>query len=457
MIEKYFMTTELGSFGNHIVGHLFTIIYFFLTLAFVSLIIRSKKPPGSTLAWLMFTILIPYLGIPLYVFLSDRKFKTRLEKKQDLELAASPPVRSNLNVALVTSGEEAYQRIVAMIESAVSSINITTFIFANDSVGQKILEAMSKKAEQGVKVRVLLDSLGAMWVRHPSFSNLQKKGGEVAHFMPFFHLPFQGRSNLRNHRKILVVDSVKATIGGMNIAEEYMGPNFDSKRWTDLCLFVEGPSARDVENIFAKDWKFSTAKSVPACEVHHDARSTTEVGAFGHSLQIIASGPDVKDDPLYDSFLSFIYKANFRVWIATPYFIPDESLAKALELAAKRGVKVRILTPERSNHFLADLARGSYLRQLQEVGAEVFLTPKMMHAKAILVDDEYCLVGSANFDMRSLLFNYEIGAFLKSSPTIKDLHTWFARIFLESKIGKFQKGFWIDMAEGVGRVLGPLI
>ena len=450
--------------------HLVSMINFLLTLIFVSFILRSKKPPGSTLAWLFFIAAIPYVGIPFYIFLSGRKFKTKFQKKEalfepkneeDNENADTvekilgnlgvPPPRQNSEALVISSGKEAYSELTNLIESAQKSISLTTFIFANDGVGRSILELLISKAEQGVSVRILLDSLGSIWVRHPSFRKFKKMGGKIGYFMPLIHVPFRGRYNLRNHRKIIVVDSQKAVLGGMNIAEEYMGYASESQQWIDLGLKIVGPSAADLETVFAKDWKFATGEDfskdpIPLSENH-----------FENRLQIVASGPDVIGDPLYDFILSLIFKATRRIWIATPYFIPDESLAKALQLACQRGVDVHILVPKKSNHFLADLARGTYLRQLESSGCKISFFPKMMHAKAFLVDEEYALVGSANFDMRSLLYNFEIGAFMSSKPGINSVRDWFTHCFALSDEKLEPGSFWIDLAEGVGRVLGPLI
>ncbi len=260
-------------------GHLLAIVNFPLTLIFVSFILRSKRPPGNTLAWLLFIVIIPYIGIPLYIFLSGRKFTGRLAKKENIfnsenqkenksrgdveSLLASlgaPPARANFKVSLILNGQDAYNRIIEVINSAQNSIHLTTFIFANDPVGLEILNLLKVKAQKGVSVKLLLDSMGSLWVKNPSLGEMKKAGGKVAYFMPLLHIPFKGRSNLRNHRKILIIDSEKALIGGMNIAQEYLGPTADSNRWVDLALNIEGPSVRDLETIFNKDWDFANGK-----------------------------------------------------------------------------------------------------------------------------------------------------------------------------------------------------
>jgi cardiolipin synthase len=454
-------------------GHLFSVLNFLLAVLFVSFILRSKRPPGNTLAWLLFVIIIPYLAIPLFIFLADRKYKTRRQKKKTLyelnpkEIAQRkgpvekllgglgvPPAKDGHQAQLLATGEEAYAQIAALISSAQSRIHLTTFIFAEDPVAESLIRLLEKKAEEGVQVRILLDSLGSLMAHHASFAGLKKKGGQVVFFNPVLHSSFMGRSNLRNHRKLLIVDSRLALMGGMNIAKEYMGPGPDPARWTDLCLRLEGPCVQDMEDIFTEDWKFATGED-PG-RLKPDLTGAAPVGGEC-VLQIIPSGPDVRWDPLYDTLLSLIFQAKQRVWIATPYFIPDESLTRALELAARRGVDVRLLVPRRSNHFLADLARGTYLRQLLKAGCQIPLAEKMLHAKAFLVDGDYAILGSANFDMRSLMLNYEIGVLIRSGEPLAALDQWFEAQFQAAGTSDFKVNYWRDLLESVGRVLGPLI
>ncbi len=451
-------------------GHILSILIFLLAILFVSFILRSKRPPGNTLAWLIFVLVAPYVGIPFYIFLSDRKFQTRFKRKKALyeprpsevalwegsveKLLAGigvPPPRPAQGARLITTGEGAYGKIAELIGSARSRIHLTTFIFARDPVADSLIGLLEKKAEEGVSVCLLLDSFGSLWAKRPSFKRLREKGGQVVYFNPVLHLPARGRANLRNHRKFLIVDSRRAILGGMNFAQEYIGPDPDPKRWTDLCLEMEGTSVGDLEGVFSEDWKFATGKD-PGWE-----RAEWAVPPGDCQLQIVASGPDVMSDPLYDGLLSMIFQATKRIWIATPYFIPDESLIKALELAARRGVEVRLLIPRKSNHGLADLARGTYLRQILRSGGRVELSEKMLHAKAFLVDDKYALLGSANFDMRSLLYNYEVGLLIRPGEPLSALEQWFESQFKIAGKSDFRVGTLRDLAEGLGRVLGPLI
>lgn len=174
-------------------------------------------------------------------------------------------------------------------------------------------------------------------------------------------------------------------------------------------------------------------------------------------IQVVASGPDVENDPFYDALLTAVYRCEKSILIATPYFIPDDSLNKALTLALHRGVSVEILIPERSDYFLLDVARGSHLRHLQIEGGEIFLFPKMMHAKVTLLDEKIAIVGSANMDIRSLLFNYELNLFLYSEEDIQKLYEWWKKLKQECHQGLSDKSYFALLFEGIGRILSPLL
>jgi len=232
-----------------------------------------------------------------------------------------------------------------------------------------------------------------------------------------------------------------------------MGPGLREKRWADLVLKMEGACVSDLQNIFLQDWNFTTGKT----DHSFFQKPNIESNGRGPFAQVIPSGPDVVGDPLYDILLSSIHLAKCEIQIVTPYFIPDESLAKALELAAKRGVKVQILIPRRSNHLLADLARGSFIRQLESSGVEFNFYNEMIHAKAVIIDSCYGIFGSANFDMRSLLINYELGLLVYDDAILKQVKKWIEICLVRSTRGYPKENFWLQITEGIGRIFGPFI
>ena len=246
-----------------------------------------------------------------------------------------------------------------------------------------ISKELQARAREGLEVRVLLDSIGSFFLGRARIKRLRASGAKVAFFMPVFHIPFRGYSNLRTHRKIFMADQSQAIIGGMNIGKQYMGPSPDPDRWADCAMLIRGASVTDLATIFATDWRFTTGETLKPAPDQPELVDLPEPCA----LQVVGSGPDVVADPIYEAFLQLFYLASHRIWIATPYFIPDESLIRALELAARRGVDVRILVPKKSNHRLTDLVRTSYLRNLHECGGKIYgYTPGMLHGKVTVID-----------------------------------------------------------------------
>lgn len=364
-----------------------------------------------------------------------------------------PP--SSLNqITFLTEGTHAWETILKLIQYARNTVYIATFILGRDETGRAIVQALAEKASQGLDVCLLIDALGSVKMTKTFLSPLLEAGGQVAFFMPMIHLPFRGRANLRNHRKMVICDGTTAVIGGMNLAAEYMGPRKSVSRWQDLSLFVQGPATNHVTDIFISDWNFASKTTMSP---KRSVTETTRENASGLT-QLVASGPDVPNDSLRNALLTNIFRANQRIWIVSPYFVPDELLLEALCIARSRNVSVSIIIPQKSNHRLADIVREGYLTRVQEAGAEVWLyEPRMLHAKAILIDDTLAIVGSANMDMRSILLNYEIALCIYDSDAIRQLETWMQSIRREClpRIFRTQKSF--GLIEGVGRLFAPLL
>jgi cardiolipin synthase len=456
-----------------LVSQVLTSFGFLLALVFLAHLLRQKRSPVSTIAWLLTIFLLPYVGVPLYLMFGGRKMQRMVRHKarvykaprtvpvgtlggtteRILQSSGVPPPTFGNSVRLIPDGQSAYREVTRLIDEAERSIHITTYILGRDSVGSSIVERLARRAAKGVEVRILLDAVGSWRVGRRFLAPLTQAGARVAFFMKMIHLPFRGRANLRNHRKIVVADGRKGLVGGMNLARDYMGPDPDPERWRDLSLVVEGPAVRDLDDLFESDWAFATGGQEPA----QDERPSPATDEAGSPAQVVASGPDVPGDPLYESLITLIFAAMKRVWVVTPYFVPDETLARALDLAARRGVDVRLVVPERSNHRFADLARGSYLYQIQEAGGQVLLfAPVMLHAKAVVVDD-LAVVGSANVDMRSLFLNYEVALFLYSGAQADTVAAWAEGLMVECRTGLRPRGLARELAENVARLLSPLL
>jgi cardiolipin synthase len=231
--------------------------------------------------------------------------------------------------------------------------------------------------------------------------------------------------------------------GGRNLAAEYFEGSNGSAPWTDLSIDTLGPLAAELDILFVADWTFATGKSCPAAAV---PRGDPE-RQYPDLAQAVPSGPDYADDTLHALLLLACYRAHTSIAIATPYFVPDESLLQALCLAARRGVHVRLLLPARSNHRLADLARGRALQQVASAGVQIHLFPSMLHAKLVLIDDAWLLLGSANFDSRSLFLNYELMIALRDQKTLAASLEWF-----DARAGTSRP--WVAPAPGIVRNFG---
>lgn len=446
-----------------------------LGITLVVHILLQRHTPPVTVAWLLAIVFVPYLGVPLYLVLGGRKVRRTTARKSRIDLRSielpvsegAGPVRDLLQayglpspcgdneLELLESGEEAYHRLIQLIDQAQTCINIAIYIFATDEVAKKVRDHLARKAEQGVPVRVLLDGVGSLHTHRRFFRTLLRAGGKVSYFMPLLHRPFRGRTNLRDHRKIVLVDNRHVWTGGCNIGLEYMGPAPDPARWRDLSLVLQGPAVKKYNEVFRADWEFASGESIasPAASRVDATRPSAQA-----IVQVIPSGPDMAHDGLYDAIVTTAFMARQRLWIVSPYFVPDQALAQALEITARRGVDVRIIVPQRSNYKLADMVRGCYLRELQRAGASIFLyTPGMLHAKLLIKDDDLAMVGSANMDVRSLFLDYEIAAFFYDRPSVDKIEAWTLDTLRDCRRGVSEVSMPHRLFEGVMHILAPVV
>lgn len=440
---------NLWNFISFFWPHVLTVCGFILALIVVANIFRERRSPSVTLAWLLIILFVPYLGVPLYFIFGGRKNK-RLVAHKKLRFSeptcANAPLKCGNEMQLLPDGQVALREILKEIEEAKISIEIATYILGNDAVAKTILDALVKRAHAGIQVRLLVDALGSFWLKSKLLEPLLKAKGEVMKFVPV--LPFQTETsaNLRNHRKIMIFDRKRAIIGGQNLDSRFLGPLNTCEvqkatTFTDFSMSIQGPAVQDLERIFLMDWCFAAKKGLPNLEL--EAPDVAEEGS--EWVQTLASGPDVEGDPLWERIVSSIHGAEKEICLVTPYFVPDELLFRSLILKAKSGIRVKIFLPEKSNYWVMDLARRHYLRELYQVGAEIFLSQcPMLHAKLFIVDQKIALIGSVNFDVRSLFVNFEVGMFIheptalgpdgKKSEAIQSLLSWVNQLKLNCKI-----------------------
>jgi cardiolipin synthase len=414
---------------TYLASHALTLAGVMAWLLMLARISGSPRAPQSTLAWLLGFAFLPLIAIPLYLALGSRKFPRRAKGRQ----LSVPPVRSGNAIELLTTGEAAFARLMALIQSAARTIDLTMFIVGEDETGRAVLGALAERAKHGVDVRVILDAVGCARSRYAATRQLEAAGARVVVFMPLRHSPIRGRTNLRSHRKIAIVDGAHLFAGGMNLANEYMGlplPEGQGPRWRDVAAIASGPVAADGTALFESDWVFCGGTRRPA----ERAGAGPAEASHGDALvQFVPSGPDMLTDTMYDLLLNCIFGARDRIVIVTPYYVPDEALQHALVLAARRGVKTEVVVPARSNHRIADVARRRLLRELTAGGVVVHFYPRgMVHAKAMVVDDTFAYVGSPNFDMRSLFLNYEDALCFHSSAAIAQVRSFVDGLISES-------------------------
>ena len=457
-----------------IADHFLTVLGFLLAVTLLARVSRGHQHAGGALAWLLAIVFAPYIGVPLYLLLSGRKLGRRMERKSALYASGAscawaegvprdterilasggmPPRREGNSVALHFNGESAYDALLNLIEEAQHSIHIMIFILGRDVVGRRIVEILARKAAEGVEVRLLLDALGCLWTKRGFVQPLRDAGGEVGVFLPVLSIRRKWSANLRNHRKIVVVDGEAAMIGGMNLDGRFMGPAPDPNRFLDAGAFVRGPVVDDVAEVFASDWEFATGHPLP------QAARPRRAGRAGAIVQVVASGPDVREDVLHDALLTAMMDARERIWLVTPYFVPDDALLKVLALQARTGRDVRIVLPAVSNHRIADFARGPAVRQLTRAGARIYAyRHKMVHAKVLVFDDTLAITGSPNLDMRSMYLNFEIALFHYSAPEIMRIISWIDGLASDSEIlGTAPPGVVREWVEGLSAMASPLL
>jgi len=432
------------------------------------------------MSWMMAIIFVPFLAVPLYFLIGIRKRESKYTKEEVqlykslaenihvhpnknnpisgiLEKNGMPPATRGNRYELITEDTEAYDRLMEEIAKAKVSVEFATYVFDDDITTQKILEALTAKAKEGVRVRLLLDVVGSMgaYFHQKIFGELKQAGGEVAFFVPILSRPFQSYINLRNHRKIYLFDRKRLLSGGMNLSNEYLGKSSGEKRWKDILYYLEGPAVFSFYQIFHNDWNYATDRKEV---LEYGLAYEKQEGEMESIVQVVPSGPDIPSDALYEALLSAIYASKKRIWIVTPYFVPDENIIQALVIAHHKGVDVKLITPKTSDHWIADFGRSPYMRELDAIGVDVILYEgEMLHAKVILFDDLGGMVGSVNIDNRSLFLNYEIVTFTYSEHLIARIEGWMEELMENSVKGMQKPGKLREAVENIMKVFAPLL
>ncbi|MEO8311187.1 MAG: phospholipase D-like domain-containing protein [Caldimonas sp.] len=451
--------------------HAIVVAFGLIVYVGVARALPQRRDPSAAIAWVVALALLPYAAIPLYLMFGSRKLRMR-----DAAALPLPPVaaaaldddeaaslwarRLGRSMGLAPAapyealrlhgdGAEARRAVLDIIESATDTLDVCTFILARDRLGDEIAAALRRKAEGGVQVRLLIDGIGAWLAGRLDVASLRRSGVEVVNFVPPFRSILRGRANLRNHRKMVVADTARLWCGGRNFAAEYFegDPERGGEVWHDLSFDLRGELAVRAAEQFEEDWRYATRRSSGV----HPLPAPYRVAPPDASLaQLVPSGPEQVDDTVQALLLSGCFMAQRRILAVTPYFIPDATLLMALSLAARRGVQVDLVMPRRSNHRLADVARHRPLRDLAAAGARVWFTPFMLHAKAVVIDEQLAIAGSANLDLRSLFLNYELMIAFYEPADVARFASWIENERLGAvPFAAKEPGLLRDLSEGL--------
>ena len=362
-------------------------------------------------------------------------------------------------VRLLADGVTTYHQLCHCIKSANHSIFIMTYILGTDETGRAIVKLLADRAKEGLKVLLLVDAFGSWLNCRKLLSELNQAGGKGVRFMPVLPLHTHSSANLRNHRKIAIFDYHTAIVGGQNLDKRFMAEVENTSMFCDFSVKIQGPAVSALTHVFIGDWAFATDTSP---DNFRDAFAYKHETHGNSGIEVIASGPDISRDVLWERILLLIQECRRSVTIVTPYFIPDEVLMRSIIVKAHTGRKIRLILPETSNHPLVDMARNHYVRLLHSEGVEVlFYQPGIIHAKLIIVDHDLALLGSANIDLRSLFVNFEIGLLHTHIEDVRILDSWIDRIlpdclaFEDTRRAHF--GHSRQLAEDFAHLLVPLL
>lgn len=479
---------------SRLVHFFFDHLLFWNCLFSIVIVFFERRNPKSVWAWLLLLYTLPVLGFILYLFvgqdfhkrkmfklkeLEDQlgglvrhqqrqvqqgKLDARLEDYKDLVLynleTSEAMVTGDNDVDIFTDGNEKFEALLEDLRRAEHFIHMQYYIIKNDVLFQRICQVLEEKAAQGVEVRILFDAMGSRLVRKSLWRKLNAKGIQTAVFFPAILGRFQLRINYRNHRKIVVIDNKVGYVGGFNIGKEYIDLDEKFGHWRDTHLRIHGYAVLGLQLRFLLDWNYASGEKLldnPAMlqGVEPGTRDQCEI-------QIISSGPDNTAQQIRDNYLRMIGKAKKRIYIQTPYFIPDESLLNALLIAVRSGIEVNLMVPCKPDHPFVYWATYSYVGDLVMAGANCYTYDNgFLHSKGICVDGEVFCYGTANMDIRSFALNFEVNAVVYDEGKAREMEELFRKdLEVCTRITRddyARRRLLLRVREQVYRLLSPLL
>jgi cardiolipin synthase len=436
------------------------IIYCILLLLVCLRILYETHSSTKTMAYLLFCVFIPVIGIFFYIAFGinywrkrryskkmglDVKLLEKMEKqfrtndaivqqkdfgKEDtaelktmlIKNLQSPLTRHN-KLKLLLNGEEKFPELLKALEGAKHHIHLEYYIYDQDDIGKTIIELLIKKAKEGVEVRFIYDDFGSPSIKKKTEKRLRDAGVEV---FPFYKVHFYllaNRINYRNHRKIVVIDGNTGFVGGINVSDKYINKNKTQLFWRDTHLRIDGPGVYYLQYLFIADWNFCCPGSLEPTAIYLPKNEGEKNDTY---VQIAGSGPDSAQPHILFSVLEAINLAREEILITTPYFIPGDSVLDALRVAASGGIKVKLLVPGKCDSRIVNAASKAHYTDLLQAGVEIYIYQKgFIHAKTLVTDSKLSMIGTANMDHRSFELNFEVNAVVYDIPFAKKMRTVF--------------------------------
>ncbi len=444
-------------------SHVMVIIYILNALIALGLIFfDDSKSPSATMAWIMVLFMVPAVGLFLYMIFSQNIARLQIFKMTEDEadgintllgwqkeaVRQSLPVddddvtgrwkdmismnldyadsllTGNDSVEIITDGKAMFERLCKDIENAKYTIKLCYYIVADDFVGKRLIELLTRKAKEGVKVRLLMDALGSRSIGYTDLIAFRKAGGKYAFFFKPLIRHLYLKINYRNHRKLAIIDNEIGYIGGFNIAKEYLGYRKKFGYWRDTQLIIKGNALTTLNERFYMDWRYASKEEIDLIDQSVKYAFKAETGDI--PVQIISCGPESEKEEIKMAFMKMITNARKNIYIQTPYLVPDEPMMESLRMAARSGIDVRIMIPCMPDHpFVYRTTLYNAGRLIRE-GAKVYIYENgFLHAKTLSVDGEVCTAGSSNFDIRSFRLNFESNAFIYDKYVTEEMDARF--------------------------------
>ena len=479
---------------------IFYIIIITNTILAFYIVFHRRRSVSTTWAWLIILLVFPVIGITLYGFFGRgisqenifainkqhhiglrnvQKSITKAPKKISasdtsnkakmvvhfFDRNSESPLSKNNHVKLYTDGEQMFHDMISDIENAQQTINVEFYTFYNDDIGNKMLNLLIKKAKEGVKVKLLYDAWGSLGATKAWFDQLNKAGGEVLPFVTSRNMITRYRINYHLHRKIVIVDGKTSWTGGFNVGDQYLGRKKKFGYWRDSQVRIVGSASLLLQERFVMDWNASIqdeAQLITFNTLLFPDLDENDIHPGDVATQIISDGPDRDNANMRNGIIKLMFQAKKRLWLQTPYLIPDDAMFATLQTIAMSGVDLRIMIPCKPDHPFIYRATQWYANELSRYGVKIYIYDKgFIHAKTIVVDDDFSTVGSMNQDYRSYDLNFEDVAVFYDKNFTEEVAKSFEQDMQDSTLLTpemiEQQGRWLRTLQSFSRMLSPIL